>query len=186
MFLHIFPHFFGGSVFYGGLIGGAIAAFIAMKKLKTPLYPALDLITPVIPLFHAFGRIGCFLSGCCFGIESNVGFIYNNSINEAANGVRRFPVQLLESGCEFALFAVLFSLYRKGKCKGRLFPIYLTTYGVTRFLDENLRGDTYRGIWNIGGANLSTSQIISIAVILAGIAMLLYKRRGQTPEPART
>jgi len=57
----------GGLVFYGGLMGGAAAFLLVALKKKLPLKRTLDLLASVVPLGHAFGRLGCFLNGCCFG-----------------------------------------------------------------------------------------------------------------------
>ena len=150
---------FGGTVFYGGLIGGLTACFIVIKK-KNKYRCYLDILAVNIPLFHAFGRIGCFLSGCCYGIESRIGFVYNHSLIESANGVNRFPVQLLEASLNFMLFFVLRYLYNKEKFKDNLLYVYLSLYATLRFFLEYFRGDTHRGIWLF----LSTSQIISIFI----------------------
>jgi phosphatidylglycerol:prolipoprotein diacylglycerol transferase len=101
---------FGGSVFYGGLLGGILAFYIFSGKRNCDFTHLLDLITPVIPLFHFFGRIGCFLAGCCFGIKSHFGFIYSRSLVEESNGVIRFPVQLLEAFINLIIFFILLKL----------------------------------------------------------------------------
>ena len=162
---------FGGSVFYGGLIGGLIAGGISMKVQKLPAALTTDCIAPSIALFHGFGRIGCFLGGCCYGIEWEHGITFTNSIVESANGVARFPVQLCEAGFEFALFAVLSALLYKDKLKGKLLALYLLIYPVGRFLLEFLRGDEYRG--SLFG--LSTSQLISIAFFVGSSVFLIIK-----------
>ena len=54
---------FGGFVFYGGLIGGALGIFLYAKQFKLSVLPFAETIAPVIPLFHAFGRVGCYLGG---------------------------------------------------------------------------------------------------------------------------
>lgn len=163
---------FGGAVFYGGLIGGLIAGLIygKIKKLDIKLYSYI--ITPFIPLFHFFGRIGCFLSGCCYGIESKFGFLYTHSLVEPANGVVRFPVQLLEALCNFILFLVLYRLQKKKKCYDYLLPLYLIIYSVLRFLLEFLRGDYYRGFL----FGLSTSQIISILIFIITTIYIVVKK----------
>lgn len=162
---------FGGSVFYGGLIGGLIAGGISMKVQKLPFDITTDCAAPSIALFHGFGRIGCFLGGCCYGIEWEHGITYTNSLIESANGVARFPVQLCEAGFEFALFAVLSALLYKDKFKGKLLALYLLIYPVGRFLLEFLRGDEYRG--SLFG--LSTSQLISIAFFVGSSVFLIIK-----------
>ena len=171
-FLMLLGLTFGGMVFYGGLFGALIGAAWYIRAMKMPFHPYMDIMAFCIPLFHGFARIGCFLGGCCYGVESRYGFIFDSSPDITANGVRRFPVQLLEAGLEFLLFALLLLLFRKKKCGGRLMAVYLVCYAVIRFFDEFLRGDSARGF--VGP--LSTSQFISL-LILAAVPVLLLLRR---------
>lgn len=178
-FIAAVVYIFGGSVFYGGLIGGIIAGMITVKAKKYPAKEITDCAAPAVALFHSFGRIGCFLGGCCYGIESDFGFVYHNALVESANGVRRFPVQLFEAGFELILFIVLWRLLEAKKQKGRLFLIYLLIYPVGRFILEFFRGDEYRGF--IFG--LSTSQFISILIFAAagvGLILSFIKNRNKT------
>ncbi len=164
---------FGGSVFYGGLIGGILVALLYAKKQKLELGPYSDIGATVIPFFHTFGRIGCFLSGCCFGIPWEHGFIYHHSAVAEANFIPRFPVQLVEAGLNLALFFVLFYCLKTHRLKSHLLHLYLLVYPVYRFLLEFLRGDAYRGfLWG-----LSTSQIIS--VILFTISAISWGMSGR-------
>ncbi|MDR0402485.1 MAG: prolipoprotein diacylglyceryl transferase, partial [Treponema sp.] len=90
---------FGGQIFYGGLFGGVTAGFIYGRRKFRDAMPAIcDMLTPVIPLFHFFGRIGCFCAGCCYGIESSPGITFSRAIIPEANFVSRLPVQLIEAG----------------------------------------------------------------------------------------
>lgn len=160
---------FGGSVFYGGLLGGIAAGLITVKLKKLDLVAYADTAASAAPLFHFFGRIGCFLSGCCYGIESRFGFMAeNNPYVPELNGVTRFPVQLLEAGFNLLLFVVFFLLLKKEKCRGRLFVLYLLSYSVIRFCLEFLRGDAVRGF--IFG--ISTSQFISIIIFVFSCSYL--------------
>lgn len=170
-----FAAIFGGSVFYGGLIGGLIAGGISIKVQKLPADIATDCGAMVIPLFHGFARIGCFLGGCCYGVEWEHGITFTNSIVESANGVPRVPIQLIESGFEFLLFAVIFVLLTKtDKLRGGLLALYLLVYSVGRFILEFWRGDEYRGRL----LGLSTSQIISVLVFIGAVVffILRYKK----------
>ncbi|MBR6690961.1 MAG: prolipoprotein diacylglyceryl transferase [Bacilli bacterium] len=173
LFFDCIIEIFGGSVFYGGLIGGLISAYSYMKIKKIDIQFFSDLLTPVIPLFHIFGRIGCFLSGCCYGIESKIGFTYKYSLMELSNHVNRFPIQLVEASYNLILFIVLTVFYNKGKFKGKLLYIYLILYPIGRFIFEFFRGDYYRGF--IFG--ISTSQFISILLLIFSVIMLLIKRK---------
>ncbi len=165
---------FGGSVFYGGLLGGIVAASLCIKRKKLDFGEYADMIAPGVPLFHVFGRIGCFLGGCCYGIECSFGLTYQNSLVPSANGVPRFPVQLLEAAFNLALFILLEKWYRDGKWKHKLFLAYLVIYPVGRFLLEFLRGDVVRGF--VGP--FSTSQWISIFLLITS-GVLLWKKRGK-------
>ncbi len=181
-FLSAFGEIFGGSVFYGGLIVGGLFGIACIKIMKLDLSLYADLSAIIAPLFHGIARIGCFLGGCCYGIESEFGFVaHGNTLVHEINGVSRFPVQLLESMCNLLICAFVLALYLKGKQKGRLIFIYLLIYAIVRFLDEFLRGDLLRGF--VFG--LSTSQFISIFIGLFAIVGLVLnaiksKRQKQT------
>ncbi len=169
---------FGGSVFYGGLIGGLFAGYLCMKHQKLDYGLTSDCTAPSIALFHAFGRIGCFLGGCCYGVEWEHGITFHNALVESANGVPRVPVQLFEAGLEFALFGLLSLMLAKGWLKNRLLAVYLLIYPVGRFALEFLRGDDYRGFL----FGLSTSQLISIGVFAAAVVFLVMKRPRASKE----
>lgn len=165
-------YIFGGSVFYGGLIGFLLVSYICIKKKKLNKKTYYDIFACTIPLFHFFARIGCFLAGCCYGIESKIGFTYVHSPLESANHVQRFPIQLVESGFNLLLFFTIFYLYKKKKLNGKLIYIYLLSYAVARFNFEFFRGDSYRGFL----FGLSTSQIISILIVLTVLITFFFKR----------
>ncbi len=166
---------FGGLVFYGGLIGAFIGVYLYCRQYKVSYAGYLDIYAPLIPLVHGFGRIGCFLSGCCYGIEYHgfgcVYFPYNELIPELSQ-VPRVPVQLIEAGLNFIMFVILLFILRRKKMRpGQLMGIYILYYTVTRYILEMLRGDILRG--KIG--MFSTSQIISILLIPIGIVLLRGK-----------
>jgi phosphatidylglycerol:prolipoprotein diacylglycerol transferase len=153
---------FGGSIFYGGLAGGIAAGALYLRGTGRGFQEYSDMATPSIPLFHAFGRLGCFLGGCCYGTVSSVGFVFRRALVESANNVRRLPVQLIESAFLFLLCAILYRIYKTGAARGRLIYIYLCSYGIFRFIIEFWRGDEYRGVY----FGLSTSQWISVFVLI--------------------
>lgn len=168
---------FGGFVFYGGFIGAGFAILIYTKFAKsvTPHRDRLlDIYAVLVPLFHTFGRIGCFLGGCCYGIESSFGFtVHGNAFNPSVNGVNRFPIQLVESGCNLLIFLFLLYFFYRGIMQSRLIYIYILIYSVVRFTDEFFRGDVHRGML----FGLSTSQWISIALFLFALVMLPIKTK---------
>lgn len=163
---------FLGSVYYGGLLALLLTLYLYRRKKRLG-EDYSDLFAVVIPLFHGFGRIGCFLSGCCYGVECRFGVTYQYAVVEMANGVPRLPVQLFEAAFNFALFAFLLVRYCREKNHGRLLQIYLFAYPVFRFLIEFFRGDAYRGIF----CGLSTSQWIGLVLLLGNGVVFLRKRK---------
>lgn len=175
-----FATIFGGSVFYGGLLGGLLAGGISAKVQKLDAGLVTDCAAPALALFHCFGRIGCFLGGCCYGVESEHGVIFTKSLIESANGVPRVPVQLYEAAFELALFFALWALLNKGALKNRLLLVYLIAYAAGRFVLEFWRGDEYRGFL----FGLSTSQIISVIVFAVSAAAFIVRPK-KAAESAR-
>lgn len=165
---------FGGMVFYGGLFG-ALAAVALHVRLAPSLAgaPAFDIFAVAAPLIHAFGRLGCFLGGCCYGIPCAFGFLVReNPLYPRMAGVVRLPVQLFEAAGCLALFALLLALYRRRALEGRLLRLYLFAYAIMRFALEFLRGDAVRGIW----LGLSTSQWISLGILAWGLGMRIANK----------
>jgi len=175
IYWQIFLNWIEGMVFYGGLIGALIGGVVFCKSRKVSVADFSDCFAPAIPLFHCFGRLGCFFSGCCYGIESELGFTAKDAIIESCNNVNRFPVQLLEAGLNLVLFILLLLFFYKRKYSGYLIYYYLVSYSIIRFCDEFLRGDVYRGIW----LGLSTSQWISIILFIFSIIMLICKTKSE-------
>ena len=157
----------GGLVFYGGFIGGAFAVIWYCRRYSISFADAAGIITPAIPLFHTFGRIGCFMGGCCWGIEARWGITFHNSI-AAPNGIALMPVQLFEAAGNFMLFLLSVIIARKATDKRIVLPIYVVLYSFMRFTLEFYRGDASRGVFL-----LSTSQWIAIAMAAAALFYLL-------------
>ena len=176
-----------GFVFYGGFLGGALGYFIYAKVYKIPFFGLTDNAVQSLPLGHAFGRIGCFCAGCCYGKETTsfLGVIYTHPADPYCPvGVKLFPTQLFESAFCLILFFALLTVKRK--CKyirtGVLTIIYLLSYGTFRFLIEFLRGDEARRSF----LTLSTSQWISLVLIIFGFvySLVLNNKSKQKLESA--
>ena len=152
-----------GLAFYGGLLGGlpgaGLGAYLTKARLSDYVLPML----PGLPLAHAFGRVGCFLGGCCYGIELQSG--------------ARFPVQLLEAALLLGIFAALLLYGRGSRPAAKTAGLYFLLYGLCRFGDEFLRGDEIRGFIGF----FSVSQWISLFLIAAGCALLKAKASKKRP-----
>lgn len=167
---------FGGMVYYGGFLGGCVGLLIYTKYNKiVERKIAFDLFAVCVPLFHVFGRIGCFFSGCCYGMESRFGFvIYGNTLIPEINDVRRLPVPLIEAVCNLVIFFILLRLFKKGKENGKMIFYYMLIYPVVRFVLEFFRGDAIRGFL----FGLSTSQWISIGLFVVAVWKLFLSKSG--------
>lgn len=150
-----------GMTFYGGLIFG-VGAFLLLftlvtKKTKSISIKEILIIAPsCITMAHALGRIGCFLAGCCYGIEMENG-LHCSSVDNLSH----LPTQLIEAGFLFILSSALIVLAFKKKFI-YAFPLYMLLYGIFRFIIEFFRGDE-RGSFIIG---LSPSQFWCIVIVV--------------------
>lgn len=165
--------FQGGFVFYGGLIGGVIGLFIYVKHYKLNAFKFFELYATVVPLGHSIGRVGCFLGGCCYGIEYDgpLSCTYDVNIGNTPVGVPLFPVQLAEAALLLCLFFVLLFLYMKKRNLGIQVLTYGFVYCLLRFGLEFLRGDKERGAL----LGMSTSQFISLIFAFVLIAVLVIR-----------
>lgn len=163
-----------GFVFYGALIGGLLGVAIYALIKKLPFFSLTDYFIPALVIGHAFGRIGCVFAGCCYGMEcdSPISIVFPEG-SAAPAGVPLLPTQIMESVFLFLLCAFLVWRLAKKKPFGTVSGWYMVLYGAWRFGIEFFRNDD-RG--SVGF--LSTSQFISIFVLLGGVALLLLVKFG--------
>ncbi len=172
-----------GIVFYGAVPGAFAGAFFAARMMRLPFWKLLDLSVPAIAAGHALGRVGCLLGGCCYGAEWHGPWSVTatDPMSPMANpSVPRHPVQLYESLGLMALALVfaatpLDARWLGAPGSGRRIALYAVLYGVLRFATEDFRGDLVRGVF-LGGL-VSTSQLVSLAIVAVGVAGLLRARR---------
>jgi phosphatidylglycerol:prolipoprotein diacylglycerol transferase len=160
--------FGNGFVVYGSIIGGAIGVYIYCKRKNWDFIKIFDLAIPSVSLAQGFGRIGCFLAGCCYGKQTTC--FLGVKFKEGSLGptdVYVLPTQIFSSVFDFLLAFFLLWYSKKQRKDGRVFSLYLIIYGIGRFLIEFIRDDPRGSIWIF-----STSQFISLFIILLGI--LIY------------
>lgn len=164
-----------GFVVYGGIISGIAAAMIYCKRKNLRFLSYFDLAAPSIALAQGFGRIGCFLAGCCYGRETTSVFsiVFKQSLI-APNGVKLIPTQLLSSAGDFMIAAILLLYARRERKQGQVGALYLILYSAGRFLIEFFRNDD-RGYMGL----LSTSQFISLIVLFFTIVALFVSNKSK-------
>ncbi|MCM1289355.1 MAG: prolipoprotein diacylglyceryl transferase [Corallococcus sp.] len=170
---------FGAATYYGGMLF-AVAVFSVIlcckKRKQISLYERLSDLAPCIAIGHFFGRIGCFLGGCCFGAptDSCLGVVFpKGSIPYEYYGgaVKIHPTQLYEAAYLLALFFLLFFAFKKDA-----FPMYFILYGVGRTFIEFFRNDDRGSLYALP---LSPSQFISLVLIVVGGVVLALHRRNK-------
>ena len=196
---------FSGLTFFGGLIVGAVAVTIYVKRNKIPPIHVFDIGAVTMPLAYAIGRIGCQVSGDgCWGIDNlnpkpgwlswlpDWAWAYNyphNIINEGvlipacdwthchvlANPV--FPTPLYETAMMLIVFGMLFSIRKKIKVPGMLFSIYIIFAGIERFLIESIR---INNVFKIGGLEVTQAEMISVGLVILGIIGIFITKKAHS------
>lgn len=158
----------GGLVWYGGFLAGLFTLIFYIRKKGLDFWNVTDLFAPYIALAQGFGRIGCFLNGCCYGIPVPAGRIF--SVTFPYDNVSRHPVEIYSMLSLFLIFALLRLWQDKRRFAGEIFLGYCALYSSKRFLIEFLRGDNPKILFG-----LTISQLVSIVVFLTAAAIFLKK-----------
>ncbi len=162
----------GGLVFYGGLVFAIVVFFGWCAVKRERVRELADLFCTAIPLGHAFGRIGCFFYGCCYGRDSDawcaVVFPAGSPswFEHGREAVAVLPTQLFEATALFALFALLYFLYRR--YRRYTTGVYLVGYAMIRFALEYLRGDPRAEV-----GPFSIAQTISFGIFALGVVFVV-------------
>lgn len=156
-----------GFVIYGAIGGGALAIYLYCRKKSWNVIEMLDMTVPGLAIAQGFGRIGCFLAGCCYGAETTlpIGVEFPEG-SLAPAGIHVHPTQIYSSVFDFLLGFFLLYYSKRERQRGKVMGLYLIVYSVGRFLVEFLRNDP-RGSVGI----LSTSQFIAIFTLALGISI---------------
>lgn len=176
--LRVFKIWYGGYAYYGGFLLAVPTGIWYLRRHRQPMWPMADIAGWGIAFGLIFGRLGCFLAGCCFGnvTDSATGIAFPrhspawdkhlslHSITEqASHSLPVHPTQLYEAVACLLIFLVCLWRYRRGaRFPGEVFFLFMLQYAVFRFLVEFLRADD-RGEWF---GLLSTSQWISVPLLL--------------------
>ncbi|RLB48182.1 MAG: prolipoprotein diacylglyceryl transferase [Deltaproteobacteria bacterium] len=187
----------GGLTYYGGLIAASAFGLWFLKREGFPMLKATDMAGMVIPIGLFFGRLGCFLGGCCFGTvahdhpfsvsfppwspASESQFKAGELTRASLESLPVHPAQLYEAfGCLAIAALGMFVVHPRKRFDGMVFLFFLASYALLRFVLEYFRADD-RG----GFAGLSTSQWIGLAVVAACIGLFQWmKGRSRAPRAA--
>ncbi len=180
--LRVFDFSHGGMSFHGGFVGALVAGVVAARLVRMPYLTLVDLAVIGVPVALFFGRCANFVNGELWGAPTDApwGVVFGGS----AGDMPRHPSQLYEALLEGALLLViLFALAYKvpPRPRGTFFGVFMFGYGICRFLIEFVREpDVQLGyLW---GGWLTMGQVLSVPLILAGVALLIYAFKTKKPQ----
>ena len=170
-----FPEIFmvqhGGLVFYGGLVGASLGTILYSWNKKVPLWKLADVLTPSIALGSAFGRIGCFMNGCCYGSPCTLPWAVHYPADNPTYPQGVHPTQLYDALLNFVLYLGLVWVFRhKRRFDGQIFALFLMGYAVFRSIAELFRGDYPVNQHFLGGI-ATPAQMVSLVVLLSGVML---------------
>lgn len=172
-----------GFVFYGSFLLTIPVMLWYFKKQKLHTYKMLDIMAITTCLVHFFGRLGCFMAGCCYGkpTDSAIGVAFTDAACYAPLHTSLFPTQLMEAGYIFFIMILLLILRERRKFYGQLFLSYIILYAIGRSILEIYRGDSKRGF--IVENYISHSQLIAVVLLIAvlGVYGVWYKKNKIIP-----
>ena len=171
-FTEIFMIQRGGLVFYGGLIGAALAVIIYSQVKKLPLWKLADILAPSVALGSVFGRIGCLMNGCCFGRACELPWAIPRLLG-ATDQPMVHPTQIYDALLNLFLFIGLAWLFRRRKFDGQIFAVFLMCYAVTRSTVEFFRGDYSDAHLHSG---LTPAHLLSFGIFVTGVVLFVTLR----------
>lgn len=171
----LFKDFNNGFVFYGSLLFAIPTMILYFRKHNLPVLGMLDIMAGTTCIVHAFGRLGCFMAGCCYGTPHDgifsVTFTDAKCVAEPLN-TPLHPTQLYSSLSIFTILLIILFVKSRKQFDGQLFMLYLMLYAIARSVLEIFRGDLQRGFL-VDGV-ISNSQFISLIVFIT--ALFIYVR----------
>lgn len=159
----------GGLVFYGGFAAAALAGIFYASWKKLDLWRVADALAPSVALGHAFGRIGCLMTGCCYGKVCELPWAVRFPEGHQTHPDAVHPTQIYAASLNFLLYTVLAFLYRRKSFDGQIFALYLMAYAVVRACLEIFRGDY------AGQSLLTPGQMMGAMVFAVGLGLYFVR-----------
>jgi len=187
----VFDVMSGGFVSLGAYIASVAAFYVYLRRRRMAVLPIFDQVARVVPVIIFFTRLGCFLTGCCYGrpTDSMFGIIFppGSTAYYFLPGVAVHPYQLYDMINSLAMLVVLHLFYRRRKFLGQITAMFFILLGASRFLLEYFRGDEDRGVYLKGiltSYGISTGQIVMLIFLTLGIVMYRHWQRAANSKSA--
>lgn len=173
--LEIFAVWKGGMSFHGGFLGVMIAMALWGRKAGRNLMEILDFIAPMVPLGYAFGRIGNFINAELPGRVADPSLPWA-MIWPNVDNLPRHPSPIYQALVDgLLLFIILWLFARKPRPTMAVSGMFSLLYGCARFFTEYFRTPDYEV--HFAGVTISAGQMLSLPMIVLGIALLLIAYR---------
>ena len=178
----------GGLTLYGGIIAGVIGGLLTARRVGLPMWETADALAPSIALGTGFGRVGCFLNGCCYGHPTNLpwGVVYPpDSFPGLEFGATPIhPAQLYNALFGVALFGVLWAVRTRMRTPGVLFWTFVVVFAIGRAALDVFRAyEPSAQVARLGAVPITESQLMSLAMALFGLLMIVRLRRESRTAP---
>jgi phosphatidylglycerol:prolipoprotein diacylglycerol transferase len=171
----------GGLALHGGALFALATSVVYMHWRQLDFWKIADLFTPPAVLFVAFARVGCILTGCCYGKQCDPDFplavTFTDYAAMAPKSVPLYPTQACFAATALLVFVVVWVRKNRKGFKGEVALLGVSLFSLLAFIIEFFRADL-RVLYEIGGVALSQNQIIGAAVFLAATGLYFYKRVG--------
>ena len=185
----VFALWQGGLTLYGGIVAGSLGGLLTARQLGLPMWLVADALTPSLALGTMFGRIGCFLTGCCYGRPTHVpwGVVFPP---DSFAGLEFGPTPVHPSQLYFALaglglFVVLWPLRTRIATPGVLFWTFLLLFALVRIpLDFTRAYEPQANVLEAVGLHVTESQLTSAMLALFAVLMIVRLRREARPLAA--
>jgi phosphatidylglycerol:prolipoprotein diacylglycerol transferase len=176
--LEIFAVWHGGMSFHGGFLGVMLAMALWSRKAGRKLADVYDFIAPLVPLGYAAGRIGNFINAELPGRVADASLPWA-MIWPNVDQLPRHPSPIYQALVDGLLvFALLWLYARHARPRLAVGAMFTLLYGCARFFTEYFRTPDYEV--SFGGVTISSGQMLSLPMIVAGVAMLLWAYRRRT------
>jgi len=178
----------GGLTLYGGVVAGTFAGLVAARRQGLPMWVVADALTPSVAIGTMFGRIGCFLNGCCYGrpttLPWGVHFPPDSFAGLEFGNAAVHPSQLYFALAGLTLFGLTMALRKRLETPGHLFWLFILLFALIRIpLDFTRAYEPGSELLQLGEVGITESQMTSVALALFAALMMLRLTRERSGEP---
>lgn len=185
----LFSWQFEGLTSFGGFFAGAIVVIVWAKRHGKSVGKLMDLFAPAFVLGHVFGRIGCFLNGCCFGGKCDASLPWATHF-QTVPGLHH-PAQIYDALMNLVVVGLLLAYERRGIKPGQGAGMFLILHGLTRFIYEFWRAGTVAQVesgeasstyWAGAPIPITEAQVVALLMMIGG-AVVIFLAWRKLPEP---